>query len=302
MVTVPVLSSTTVSIVRVSSRTCGPLIRMPSWAPRPVPARSPTGVASPSAHGQAMTSTATAAVKAARSSASLTAGPAASSQPANVMTAMTRTTGTNTALMRSARRAMGALPVCAWETSRPIWARVVSEPTRVARTRSRPEVLMVAPVTVAVRADLHGHGFAGDQGGVHGGGAVDHDAVGGDLLAGPDHDLVARPPAGRPGSWFRCRRAAPWRPWRPGPAGPCSASPAFALGAGLEVAAEQQERGDDGGHLEVEPAGPISIRPCPACRRSSPGLAQQLPRPRRRTRRSRRSRRACPWWRRNAGR
>ena len=26
---------------------------------------------------------------------------------------MTRTTGTNTALMRSARRAMGALPVCA---------------------------------------------------------------------------------------------------------------------------------------------------------------------------------------------
>ena len=37
VVTVPVLSSTTVSIVRVDSRISGPLIRMPSCAPRPVP-------------------------------------------------------------------------------------------------------------------------------------------------------------------------------------------------------------------------------------------------------------------------
>ena len=71
VVTVPVLSSRIVSTVRVSSRTCGPLIRMPSWAPRPVPASSPTGVARPRAQGQAMTSTATAAVKAARSSSAL---------------------------------------------------------------------------------------------------------------------------------------------------------------------------------------------------------------------------------------
>ncbi len=147
VVTVPVLSSRMVSTVRVSSRTCGPLIRMPSWAPRPVPVSRPTGVASPRAQGQAMTRTATAAVKAARSSASLTAGPAASSQAPKVTAAMTRTTGTKTALMRSASRAIGAFAVCAWETSRPIWARVVSAPTRVARTRIRPEVLMVAPVT-----------------------------------------------------------------------------------------------------------------------------------------------------------
>ena len=64
MVTVPVLSSTMVSIRRVDSRTSGPLIRMPSWAPRPVPTISAVGVARPSAHGQAMISTATAAVNA----------------------------------------------------------------------------------------------------------------------------------------------------------------------------------------------------------------------------------------------
>ena len=65
VVTVPVLSSTTVSMRRVDSSTCGPLIRMPSWAPRPVPTSSAVGVARPSAHGHAMISTATAAVKAA---------------------------------------------------------------------------------------------------------------------------------------------------------------------------------------------------------------------------------------------
>ena len=57
VVTVPVLSSTIVSIRRVRSSASGPLIRMPSSAPRPVPTISATGVASPSAHGQAMIST-----------------------------------------------------------------------------------------------------------------------------------------------------------------------------------------------------------------------------------------------------
>ena len=62
VVTVPVLSSTIVSTRRVDSSTSGPLIRMPSCAPRPVPTSSAVGVASPSAHGQAMISTATAVV------------------------------------------------------------------------------------------------------------------------------------------------------------------------------------------------------------------------------------------------
>ncbi len=64
VVTVPVLSSTTVSTRRVDSSTCGPLISRPSWAPRPVPTMSAVGVARPSAQGHAMIRTATAAVKA----------------------------------------------------------------------------------------------------------------------------------------------------------------------------------------------------------------------------------------------
>ena len=64
VVTVPVLSSTTCRPRRVDSRTSGPLISRPSWAPRPVPTISAVGVARPSAQGQAMISTATAAVNA----------------------------------------------------------------------------------------------------------------------------------------------------------------------------------------------------------------------------------------------
>ena len=64
VVTVPVLSSTIVSTRRVDSSTSGPLMSRPSCAPRPVPTSSAVGVARPSAHGQAMISTATAALKA----------------------------------------------------------------------------------------------------------------------------------------------------------------------------------------------------------------------------------------------
>ena len=42
---------------------------------------------------------------------------------------MAMTTGTNTPLILSARRAMGALLLPASSTSRMIWARVVSSPT-----------------------------------------------------------------------------------------------------------------------------------------------------------------------------
>ncbi len=55
--------------------------------------------------------------------------------------------GTKTAEMRSTRRWIGALPVCASSTRRAICASAVSAPTRVARTTSRPYVLMVAPAT-----------------------------------------------------------------------------------------------------------------------------------------------------------
>ena len=57
------------------------------------------------------------------------------------------THGTNTAAIRSASRCALALVLCAWLTRRVIWASSVSEPTRVARTTSRPLMFTVAPVT-----------------------------------------------------------------------------------------------------------------------------------------------------------
>ena len=143
VVTVPVLSSTTVSTRRVFSSTSGPLMRMPSCAPRPVPTMRAVGVASPSAQGQAMISTATAAVNAA-------GRPAPTAiQKARVASASTSTTGTKTPEIRSASRCTSALPFCASSTSRAIWASWVSAPTRVARTTSRPPALTVAPATAS---------------------------------------------------------------------------------------------------------------------------------------------------------
>ena len=63
---------------------------MPAWAPRPVPTMMAVGVASPSAHGQAMMSTATDVYRACDSRVS--AG-ARSNQATNVTTARHRTTG-----------------------------------------------------------------------------------------------------------------------------------------------------------------------------------------------------------------
>ena len=143
VVTVPVLSSTTVSTRRVDSSTSGPLMRMPSCAPRPVPTMSAVGVARPSAQGQAMISTATAAANASAAPWSVT------SHPTRVAAARAITAGTNHAEMRSASRCTGALPVCARSTSRPMRARAVSAPTPVASTTSRPPAFTVAPTTAS---------------------------------------------------------------------------------------------------------------------------------------------------------
>ena len=150
VVMVPVLSSTTVSTRRVLSSTSGPLMSTPICAPRPVPTNSAVGVAKPNAHGQAMMSTAM-------------AGPIAwlrlpvrPNQKPKVATARATTTGTNTPATRSAKRCTGAFPLCARSTRRAICARVVSAPTRVARTTSRPFTLMVAPVTASPTATSRG--------------------------------------------------------------------------------------------------------------------------------------------------
>ncbi len=98
-------------------------------------------MARPRAHGQAMISTDTAAVKAAVGLSE------ASSQPTRVPSAIRITTGTKTAEIRSARRCAAALPFCACSTSFAIRASCVSAPIRVASTTRRPPAFTVAPVT-----------------------------------------------------------------------------------------------------------------------------------------------------------
>ena len=91
-----------------------------------------TGVASPRAQGQLMTST-----EMPRARAKPISFPR-SSQTAVVTSAIVITTGTNTPETLSAILAMGALVAAASETIRMIWLKVVSSPTRVASQRIKP--------------------------------------------------------------------------------------------------------------------------------------------------------------------
>ena len=143
LVMVPVLSSTTVSTFCSVSSASALLNSTPISAPLPVPTIMASGVASPSAHGQLMTTTATAEV-----SASLGL-PVRASHATKVIAAMPRTTGTNTPATLSARRAMGALVALASSTSWMMRASAVSAPTRVARKVNEPVRLMVAAFTVS---------------------------------------------------------------------------------------------------------------------------------------------------------
>ncbi len=63
---VPVLSTTSTSSLPARSSAAAFLMRMPAPAPRPLPTMMAVGVARPSAHGQAITSTATALISAPR--------------------------------------------------------------------------------------------------------------------------------------------------------------------------------------------------------------------------------------------
>ena len=127
--------------------------------------------------------------------------------------------------IRSASRCTAALPVCASSTSLAICASWVSAPTRVARTTSRPPALTVAPTTCVAGPDLDRHRLAGEHARVDRGAALLDHAVGGDLLARPDHEPVADRERRRPGCAPRGRPAAPRRPWRPAPAAPAAPRP-----------------------------------------------------------------------------
>ena len=125
---------------RVDSSTPASRITMPSWAARPVPTSSAVGVASPRAHGQAITSTATAAVNP-------PVGSPARPTPRRSATASPSTTGTKTDETRSASRCTGALVDWACRTRSAILATAVSRPTRVTSTTSRPSAFTLAPTT-----------------------------------------------------------------------------------------------------------------------------------------------------------
>ena len=90
-VSVPVLSTTSVSTFSMRSSASAFLISTPAAAPRPTPTMIDIGVAKPSAQGQAMISTLTAAT---RPNAIRGSGPN-QAQAAKAMTATTITTGTN---------------------------------------------------------------------------------------------------------------------------------------------------------------------------------------------------------------
>ena len=133
LVIVPVLSRATICVFPVSSRETAVLNIIPFFAPMPFPTMIATGVASPSAHGQLMTST-----EIPLASAKPAVWPAIS-HTAMVTSAMAITAGTNTPETRSATFAMGAFVAAASLTIWMIWESVVSSPTRVASQRRKPD-------------------------------------------------------------------------------------------------------------------------------------------------------------------
>ena len=113
-VTVPVLSSTTVSTVRAISKAWAERTRMPCSAPLPVPTIMAVGVARPKAQGQEITSTPMPIDMANSKLFPM------SSQTAKVTRAIPITAGTKTPLTLSANLAMGALLAPASSTRRMI--------------------------------------------------------------------------------------------------------------------------------------------------------------------------------------
>ena len=157
-VTVPVLSSTIVSTRRVDSSISGPLIRMPSCAPRPVPTskrrrrrKAERARARDDQHGDGRREGERRRRRLLR--ASSRASP----------TAITITTGTKTADTRSASRCTGALPDCASSTSlRDLCERGVGADARRLDDEPAADVDRRAGDRVAL-ADLDRHALARQQ-------------------------------------------------------------------------------------------------------------------------------------------
>ena len=104
----------------------------------------------------------TTAMNAVRASVRRGSGPT-SNQIANVMLAVTSTSGTNTSLIRSARRWIGAFDPWARSTIATIEASTVSRPTRVARMTTVPGGIQRRADELVARPLLHRHWLAGQH-------------------------------------------------------------------------------------------------------------------------------------------
>ena len=186
-VIVPVLSRTT-AVTRRAVSSASPLpMRMPSSAARPVPTMTAVGVASPSAHGQAMMSTAMVVVIAMVSQP--VSGPS-SAQATKVAAARPSTSGTNQAETRSARRCMRHLRALrVLDQADDLRQRGVRADGGGPQHEAAGAVERGADDAVAGGL-VHRQALAGQHALVHRGRAVGDDAVDRDLLTGPDPHQV----------------------------------------------------------------------------------------------------------------
>ena len=183
----PVLSTTTVSMSRMRSIASALRNRMPARAPCPMATVIEMGVASPTAQGQAMISTA----MAFRNAYAISAPGRRTTTRRAVTMAMATTICTKYAAMTSASRWIGARVRCASPTICTIRASRVSEPTRSARMIEGAVAVHRRAGHLVARRLGHRHGLARDHGFVHPARALEHLAVHGHFLAGLHAQAVA---------------------------------------------------------------------------------------------------------------
>ena len=262
---------------------------MPSCAPRPVPTISAVGVASPSAHGQAMTSTATAAGNAARRIDEQPGDQRQQRDPDD-----DRYEHGRHPVGQPLHRGLAGLGLL--DQPGQLGQLGVGADAGGPDDQSAAGVHGAADDRVA-RPDLDRDRLAGEHARVDRGRAVDDLAVGGDLLAGTDDEPVADRERRRPGFASRRRPGAPRRPWRRAAAAPAARHRSDASPAPRRTARQAGRRSPpprspgrscrSGRRARAASGIPRPCRPRPRCRRPA----------RTRTRGRRRaspSRSACP--------
>ena len=184
-VSVPVLSKNTAVTLRASSSPRRSRTSRPWRAPSVVEIATTSGMARPSACGQAITSTVT------TRSITNAAGRPASDQPTSVAAAATTATTVSRSAARSASACAREREVCASATSRMMPASAVFSPVPVTSTRRDPAPFTVPAITRAAGRLADRPGLAGDHRLVHVAVALADHAVGGHAGAGAHEHEVA---------------------------------------------------------------------------------------------------------------